>query len=66
MSEIDKQLSEELNNNISQLEEFLENLSKDINDFEIDKNNVDSLKSLLDNLKSNISKLDYPVHDEEE
>ena len=47
MTEKDKQLSEELTNKIIELEDFLENISNDVKNLQIDKNDLDSKVSWL-------------------
>ena len=53
MNDDNKKLLEQFNQSMSELNLFLENLKKEINDINLDNNDVHSLKSLIDevNLK---------------
>ena len=66
MTEKDKQLSEELTNKIIELEDFLENISNDIKNLQIDKNDLDSLSFMVANLRKKIYNLENNLHSEEE
>ena len=66
MTEKDKQLSEELTNKIIELEDFLENISNDVKNLQIDKNDLDSLSFMVSNLRKKIYNLENNLHTEEE
>ena len=66
MTEKDKQLSEELTNKIIELEGFLENISNDVKNLQIDKNDLDSLSFMVTNLRKKIYNLENNLHTEEE
>tara|TARA_A100001035_G_scaffold260870_1_gene239429 strand:- start:83 stop:283 length:201 start_codon:yes stop_codon:yes gene_type:complete len=66
MTEKDKQLSEELTNKIIELEDFLENISNDVKNLQIDKNDLDSLSFMVTNLRKKIYNLENNLHTEEE
>ena len=66
MTEKDKQLSEELTNKIIELEDFLENISNDVKNLQIDKNDLDSLSFMVANLRKKIYNLENNLHSEEE
>ena len=66
MTEKDKQLSEELTNKIIELEDFLENISNDVKNLQIDKNALDSLSFMVTNLRKKIYNLENNLHTEEE
>ena len=66
MTEKDKQLSEELTNKIIELEDFLENISNDVKNLQIDKNDLDSLSLMVANLRKKIYNLENNLHSEEE
>ena len=66
MTEKDKQLSEELTNKIIELEDFLENISNDLKNLQIDKNDLDSLSFMVTNLRKKIYNLENNLHTEEE
>ena len=66
MTEKDKQLAEEFNIKITELERFLDNLTNDVENLLIDKNDLDSLTLLITNLRKKIDKLENNLHSEEE
>tara|TARA_B100000575_G_scaffold291995_1_gene299304 strand:+ start:5277 stop:5474 length:198 start_codon:yes stop_codon:yes gene_type:complete len=65
MSEKDKQLAEEFNNKIVELEKFLINLNNDVKNLLIDKKDLDSLSSMVTNLRKKIDNLKNTVSEEE-
>ncbi|MDA9711942.1 hypothetical protein N9U49_00855 [Acidimicrobiaceae bacterium] len=66
MTEKDKQLAEEFNNKIVELEKFLVNLNNDIKNLLIDKKDLDSLSSMVTNLRKKIDNLENNTISEEE
>ncbi len=66
MTEKDKQLAEEFNNKIVELEKFLVNLNNDVKNLLIDKNDLDSLSSMVTNLRKKIDNLENNTISEEE
>jgi|TARA_Y100000816_G_scaffold286171_1_gene266897 polyhydroxyalkanoate synthesis regulator phasin len=66
MTEKDKQLAEEFNIKITELERFLDNLTNDVENLLIDKNDLDSLSLLITNLRKKIDNLENNSHSEEE
>jgi|TARA_B100000282_G_scaffold265687_1_gene216940 polyhydroxyalkanoate synthesis regulator phasin len=66
MTEKDKQLAEEFNNKIVELEKFLVNLNNDVKNLLIDKKDLDSLSSMVTNLRKKIDNLENNTISEEE
>jgi len=66
MIEKDKQLIEEFTNKIIELEKFLENISNDMKNLQIDKNDFDSLSYMINNLRKKINNLENNIISEEE
>ncbi len=66
MTEKDKQLTDEFNNKIVELEKFLVNLNNDVKNLLIDKKELDSLSSMITNLRKKIDNLEYNTISEEE
>ena len=66
MIEKDKQLIEEFTNKIIELEKFLENISNDMKNLQIDKNDFDSLSYMINNLRKKINNLEINIISEEE
>lgn len=66
MTEIDKQLNQEFNKSIMNLEEFLKNLSDDITNLQIDKSELNSLSSLISDFHSKLENINRSSMVEEE
>ena len=66
MTEKDKQLTDEFNNKIVELEKFLVNLNNDVKNLLIDKKELDSLSSMITNLRKKIDNLENNTISEEE
>ncbi len=66
MTEKDKQLAEEFNNKIVELEKFLVNLNNDVKNLLIDKKDLDSLSSMVTNLRKKIDNLENNTISEDE
>ena len=66
MTEIDKQLNQEFNKSIVNLEEFLKNLSDDITNLQIDKSELNSLSSLISDFHSKLENINRSSMVEEE
>tara|TARA_A200000113_G_scaffold203142_1_gene198030 strand:- start:10 stop:210 length:201 start_codon:yes stop_codon:yes gene_type:complete len=66
MTEIDKQLNQEFNKSIVNLEEFLKNLSDDITNLQIDKSELNSLSSLISDFHSKLENITRSSTVEEE
>ncbi len=66
MTEKDKQLIEEFTSKIIELEKFLENISNDVKNLQIDKNDYDSLNYMINNLRKKINNLENNIISEEE
>ena len=66
MTEIDKQLNQEFNKSIMNLEEFLKNLNDDITNLQIDKSELNSLSSLISDFQSKLENITRSSTVEEE